>query len=438
MKKLVLTIAIMTFGMCQAQTTVFGSLGIVVDTVSALYTDLNGTDLYIGTKTAVPADRALVSNGTTVSSLGYNPTYTTQWHTGSHIRGIGTNGAGSVVFYDWFQLNSITSASTQAHEYNTSTTGWTYALTTMGVSTNNSVYAVEDNPWSAGSVVGGIFGSQQYPTAPSTSYNTIYSHDATINYPWGTIITGEVHDFAYHNTDLYACGSFSGPGNPGIIKVNNTGWAYNWTDANIMPANIAFYPKAMVSYGSELYIVIRSGSSPYTNFTDSIYAWDGITLTNTGIGSVMYASDMFNFTSIGGINDLEVHANVLYAGGDDLLSFDGVTWTTIPVNGTVYTLESYGTKLAIGGAFDDLDGNPALDNLAYLEETVITSVDVESSEQPTYTYTNGRLTIHQGTWKLYDLTGRIILNGGAGVYTVPVGIYILQTEYGISRIASIK
>ena len=55
-----------------------------------------------------------------------------------------------------------------------------------------------------------------------------------------------------------------------------------------------------------------------------------------------------------------------------------------------------------------------------------------------FSYTNGRLTVHKGVWQLYDMTGRMVLNGSTGSYVIPVGIYILHTEIGANRIAHIK
>ena len=71
---------------------------------------------------------------------------------------------------------------------------------------------------------------------------------------------------------------------------------------------------------------------------------------------------------------------------------------------------------------------------------VLTTVGINEHLSPSdvFSYTNGRLTVHKGVWQLYDMTGRVMLNGDAGTYTIPVGIYILHTEIGANRIAHIK
>ena len=71
---------------------------------------------------------------------------------------------------------------------------------------------------------------------------------------------------------------------------------------------------------------------------------------------------------------------------------------------------------------------------------VLTTVGINKHQllSDVFSYTNGRLTVHKGVWQLYDMTGRMVLNGSTGSYVIPVGIYILHTEMGANRIAHIK
>jgi len=71
---------------------------------------------------------------------------------------------------------------------------------------------------------------------------------------------------------------------------------------------------------------------------------------------------------------------------------------------------------------------------------VLTTVGINKHQllSDVFSYTNGRLTVHKGLWQLYDMTGRMVLNGSTGSYVIPVGIYILHTEIGANRIAHIK
>ncbi|MCW8896557.1 MAG: hypothetical protein OQJ96_05920 [Flavobacteriales bacterium] len=71
---------------------------------------------------------------------------------------------------------------------------------------------------------------------------------------------------------------------------------------------------------------------------------------------------------------------------------------------------------------------------------VLTTVGINKHQllSDVFSYTNGRLTVHKGVWQLYDMTGRMVLNGSTGSYVIPVGIYILHTEIGANRIAHIK
>lgn len=60
------------------------------------------------------------------------------------------------------------------------------------------------------------------------------------------------------------------------------------------------------------------------------------------------------------------------------------------------------------------------------------------NQNDVFNYSNGRLNVLQGAWKLFDLSGRLVLNGGIGDYIIPVGAYVLQTKIGVSKIINIK
>ena len=55
-----------------------------------------------------------------------------------------------------------------------------------------------------------------------------------------------------------------------------------------------------------------------------------------------------------------------------------------------------------------------------------------------YTYINGQLTAKQGSWNLYDFSGRLIMTGNVGSFSLPEGLFLLQTEIGTKRIYNLK
>lgn len=77
--------------------------------------------------------------------------------------------------------------------------------------------------------------------------------------------------------------------------------------------------------------------------------------------------------------------------------------------------------------------------IGWSQDYVVNGVGISEYQSPSdiFTYVNGRLTVLKGTWKLYDIAGGQVLNGSVGTYTIPVGIYILHTEIGASKIAHI-
>jgi len=59
-------------------------------------------------------------------------------------------------------------------------------------------------------------------------------------------------------------------------------------------------------------------------------------------------------------------------------------------------------------------------------------------EHDSCSYNNGQLNVQFGAWRLFDFSGRLIMNGDIGSFTIPVGVYILQTELGTLRISNLK
>lgn len=404
---------------CLAQTPGFGSFGTQNDTVTALYK--SGTNLYVGARTTNAMDRAKMYNGTSLSTIGYNPQPFTPsiWMTGKEICAIGRSTTGIIAFFDKSSTNSYTGA----FEYTESTGTWGANGTNFY---NSFVTAVSDhNLVGAGSMVGGSYstsnridGTQHLPVAGKCS---VYGATSStffdrVTQPWGST-TFYPNDFTFHNSTMYYCTDPS-TSNNGIWYVA----ANVWTTANIPTGFLNVHE--VQSFAGDLYLVVRNAA----NTSDTLYVWDGTTLAGTGIS--------------GQINDLEVHASGpqrLYVAGDKLrsLELDQVTWTTLIPSfangGQITVMESYGTKLALGGYFSEINGNTSLSKLAFLEygnppvsgiSTTITSLCAGSSTTLTSSSTG---TINTYSWDIQGGTPSIssAQNPGTVLFNT-TGVYIVS------------
>jgi len=73
------------------------------------------------------------------------------------------------------------------------------------------------------------------------------------------------------------------------------------------------------------------------------------------------------------------------------------------------------------------------------EPYVLNSVGViDLLLEDTYTYLNGQLNVNYGSWRLFDFSGRLIMTGNVGSFTLPEGMYLLQTDMGTQRISNLK
>lgn len=418
--KRVITILMLTAAtVSQAQIPGFGSFGAQNDTVTALYK--NGANLFVGAKTLTPVDRAKMYNGTTLSTIGYNPQPLPGiWLSGKEICGIGRSTTGIIAFFDKSSTNY-----TGAFEYTESTGTWGTNGTNFY---NGSVTTVSDHDLSGGgSMVGGFYstsfrvdGTQHLPAAGKCSvYGAISStFFDRVTQPWGST-TYYPNDFTFHGGTMYYC--TNAPSNNGVWRV-----APNvWTTVNIPAVSGFGNVHEIQSFAGDLYLAIRNTANTY----DSLFVWDGTTLTGTGIS--------------GQINDLEVFTvgatQRLYVAGDKLrsLEFDQVTWTTlIPsfVNGGQITvMESYGTKLALGGWFSEINGNATLSKLAYLEYgnpplASFTASGASVCDGSSLTFTNSSTgTINTYSWDIQGGTPSTsnAQNPGSVVFNTP-GVYTIS------------
>lgn len=376
----------------QAQIPGFGSFGAQNDTVTALY--MNGANLFVGAKTSTPVDRAKMYNGSVLSTIGFT-------QAGIEINGIGRIAGDSVVFFN------KTAAQTETMKYNGTT--WTNLLTWGG-----TLNTVNDNN-QAGTGAGSI-----YSILGSSNIARVCNSANVNNMPWGNTLVGmaPVYDFTFHAGTTFASG------NAPTNKVYQV-FGSSWINSGItIPAGWNKVHEIQ-SFAGDLYLAIRNTANTY----DSLFVWNGTILTGTGIS--------------GQINDLEVFTvgatQRLYVAGDKLrsLEFDQVTWTTlIPsfVNGGQITvMESYGTKLALGGWFSEINGNATLSKLAYLEYgnpplASFTASGASVCDGSSLTFTNSSTgTINTYSW---DIQGGTPLtsnaqNPGTVVFNTP-GVYTIS------------
>jgi len=235
------------------------------------------------------------------------------------------------------------------------------------------------------------------------------------------------------------------PGSYYVTLTNNFGCSIN--DTIVLDTFLTTQPVIASTTGDTAFcqgdsLILYTGNwnsyywSPGASINDTniVFTGGSYTVQVTDANSCSTVSDLFVVTvhplptpniSVQPNNDLVSSAatgNQWYLNGVLIPGATNQTYTPT-VNGTYTVVET------------DANGCEGTSPPYVLLNVGVTEYQLTSN---VYSYTNGRLTIHQGKWQLYDLTGRIILNGGAGVYTIPVGIYILQTEHGISKIASIK
>jgi hypothetical protein len=260
-----------------------------------------------------------------VAPIGYT-------QAGYEITGIGRIAGDSVYVFDkngsnssWVRHNSVTS-------------NWTFYATML----NKNYPIIDDYPGN-----GSIFVEN-----PST--NKVYR----LNYS-GVLSVGTT---AWYPTDLttnggsyqYACGV---AGDPSWRVRQQLGGTTTWSNAPFsIPAGWDEVHE-IKWYGSDLYMVVRNAAGT----ADGLFRWNNTMgsapfLINSNIGTQVY--------------DIELHNGVLYIATDNALkSYDGVVLSTITTYaiGKINVLESFGTKLAIGGSFQNLNGNGILDRLAYME-----------------------------------------------------------------------
>lgn len=320
--------------LANAQTAVFGSFGTQSDTVTALYK--NDTNLFVGAKAPLSGNRLKVYDGSNLSSIGYS-------QPGTEITGIGRISGDSIVVFD--KNGSVTTMS----RYNGA--NWTNNFNQY----TGQVFSAGDNGGSSGQ--GTIF------TVSSSATYARVCGPSGLSTPWSnTLGVLQTYDFTYHNSKMYACGF----GTNASMRIYETSGA-SWVSSNITIPAGWYTVHEIESYGSYLYFVVRNTAGTL----DELFRW------NSAMGST---PEQLGIS--GQFNDLEVHDGKLFLAGDDLRSFDGTTWSTLTTlsNGQILIMESYGTKLALGGSFEDVDGNTALDHLAYLEFVTVPTAQFSLSD----------------------------------------------------------
>lgn len=235
------------------------------------------------------------------------------------------------------------------------------------------------------------------------------------------------------------------PGSYYVTLTNNLGCSIN--DTIVLDTFLTTQPVIASTTGDTAFcqgdsLILYTGSwnsyywSPggSVNDTSIMYTGGNVTVQVTDANSCSTVSDPFVVT----VNPLPT-PNISFQLNTDLVSSEttGNQWylngILIPgATNQIYTPTVNGTYTV-----EVTNGNGCV---GISPPYVLTTVGINEHllQSDVYTYINGRLTVHQGVWQLYDLTGRIILNGGAGVYTIPVGFYILHTEIGSTRIAHIE
>ena len=272
------------------------------------------------------------------------------------------------------------------------------------------------------SLIGGDF--SYYPggnTSPSvTGYDIAYgaATSSYYLYQFSALITQTsiCNDMTKNNLGdtVYACGKFDGSfGTTSIMRYVSYAQTPLYTD----PAGGIITDIEM--YHDSLFFIISP--SPY------IYRVS----KNGGTATVVS-------TTIFGIKDMEVHDDKLFFGGLSLISYNDGIWTTYIPNGqinsggSIFTLASHNSSLYFGGNFLSINGNNNYRKLCKLD--LITSISEDIKNIETHVTITGDRFKSDTEWTVYDMSGRTVMTGGPGTYSLTnTGLYIISTKYGSKK-----
>ncbi|MBI2279156.1 MAG: delta-60 repeat domain-containing protein [Bacteroidetes bacterium] len=103
-------------------------------------------------------------------------------------------------------------------------------------------------------------------------------------------------------------------------------------------------------------------------------------------------------------------------------------------NNTVYTsaIQSDG-KIIIGGSFTNYDGT-ARGKVARINISGVVSIKETVKDKVDHVTVTGDKFKSDTDWTMYDISGRTIMNGGPGTYSLKnTGLYIISTKYGAQK-----
>ena len=268
------------------------------------------------------------------------------------------------------------------------------------------------------SLVGGNFSF--YDNGGPLKYDMAYgTPSSSYLYDWNTPLltaTSICNDMTKNNSNdtVYACGKFDGTfGTTSIMRYVGTGRNPLYT----APAGGIITEIEL--YHDSLFFIISP--SPY------IYRVS----KNGGTATVVS-------TTIFGIKDMEVHDDQLFFGGLSLISYNDGIWTTYIPNGqinsggSIFTLASHNSSLYFGGNFLSINGNNNYRKLCKLD--LITSISEDIKNIETHVTITGDKFTSDTEWTIYDMSGRVVMNGGPGTYSLKnTGLYIISTKYGSKK-----
>lgn len=381
----------------QAQT--FGSFGAQPDTVTALYySSVLSTKLYIGAQTQTNVNRAKYYDGT-INTMGFTSIYTSGIR---KISAIGRLNNGNIFYVDYNSYSTF---------YNYDGLSWIQSLNTSAFSNDQISSTITDVLGSTNNTICGF----------SNNTNTqIYDGASLSKYP-NVSTGGPQNGLENYNGTVY-----------GGYTTGYLGYYYGgaWTNEPAWnPANAA-NGKVMklCAVGSKLYIISQK-TGP---IRDCVYLLESGIITGPIITSPSYTGTTKYYGT------MEEFDGKLYIGGKQLLRYDGTTLDTLVAeneitSGQIYVLEKYDNKLAIGGSFTNLKGNPILDYLAYLTYSTTSISDVKQNIETHVTITGDRFK-SDTEWTVYDMSGRTVMTGGPGTYSLTnTGLYIISTKYGSKK-----
>lgn len=348
-----------------------------------------------------------------------------------------------------FTLNTSTTCEGLAVTIPTNTTTGTGTLTYLW-SVTNGTFSGSVTAQNPGVITFTTSGMQTITlTATNDGGSTVYNQNVTVNAnPVPVITNASTTTFCNGESVLLNTGTYS---------------SYSWGASDTTVTTSGSYSVTVADAngceGTSVPVVVTVNSNPSPSITGSFaycegdstqlstgnysnYSWsNGGNIQNPYMTFGTYSVTVTdNNGCIGTSSSVTVTENVLptptiTSSGSDLISSEtsGNQWyfnngiisgansqLYSPVSNGDYTVEVTDMNNCVG--------------VSSVFTVVSVGIAEHYSQPDVYSYDHGQLTVHKGVWRLYDLSGRIILNGNVGTYTIPVGNYFLITEIGSARI----